>query len=148
MTTFTATNPAYADVVRSGLLSYPIARFLDISFGRIEPGRVEVFLPYREQLSVGAGIFQAGIVGLLADVAAGAAAGTLLPPGYGMMTADYTVKLLAPAQGERLVARGEVVRPGRTLIVSRADVFAVRQGDERLCATALATIMTMQERKE
>ena len=148
MTTFTTTNPAYADAVRTGLMRYPIASFVGFDVGRLEPGMAEVLLPYRTQLSQGAGLFQAGIVGLLADVAAGAAAGTLLPPGHVLMTCDYTFKLVAPARGERLVARGEVVRPGRTLTVTRADVTAVADGKERLCATALVTTMTMRESRE
>jgi acyl-coenzyme A thioesterase PaaI-like protein len=63
----------------------------------------------------------------------------MLPAGWGGATADYTIKLLAPAGGEKLVARGRVIQPGRTLSVAAADVFAVRAGRETLCATALIT---------
>jgi acyl-coenzyme A thioesterase PaaI-like protein len=57
---------------------------------------------------------------------------------------DYTIKLIAPAAGEKLVARGRLVRSGRTLSVSAADVYAVREGNETLCATALATIRNFE----
>ena len=143
MTDFAVPNPNYADALRSGMLAFPIARWLGLAFGPIAPGEAEVVLPYREELTVGGGIFQAGIVGTLADIAAGCAAGTLLPAGHVLVTCDYTVKLVAPAAGERLVARGSVVRPGHALTVSRAEVFAVRGTSERLCAVALATTMSM-----
>ncbi|MBV9829803.1 MAG: PaaI family thioesterase, partial [Alphaproteobacteria bacterium] len=81
----------------------------------------------------------AGPIGTLADMAAACAAATLLPEGWSISTADYTLKLLSPATGEKLVARGRVIKPGRTLSVVAADVFCVSEGDENLCATALAT---------
>jgi acyl-coenzyme A thioesterase PaaI-like protein len=66
----------------------------------------------------------------------------MLPDGWGGATADYTIKLLAPAGGERLVARGRLIQFGRTLSVAAAEVFSVRDGRETLCATALITART------
>ena len=143
MTDFVVRNPDYAGALRRGMLGFPIAKMLGLEFGRIAPGEAELSLPYREELTVGAGSFQAGIVGMLADMAAGSAAGTLLPAGHVLVTCDYTVKLVSPAAGERLIARGSVVRPGQSLTVSRAEVFAVKGTSERLCAVALATTMSM-----
>ena len=57
---------------------------------------------------------------------------------------DYTIKLIAPAAGDKLVARGRLLRPRRTLSVSAADVYAVRDGNETMCATALATIRNFE----
>ncbi|MGY3413459.1 acyl-coenzyme A thioesterase PaaI-like protein [Bradyrhizobium sp. GM5.1] len=68
----------------------------------------------------------------------------MLPRGWAASTVDYTIKLVAPASGEKLVARGRLVRSGRTLSVAASDVYAVRQGDETLCATALATIRNFE----
>ncbi len=69
-----------------------------------------------------------------------------VPRGWGASTVDYTIKLIAPAAGEKLVARGRLVRSGRTLSVTAADVYAVRDGNETLCATALATIRNFEAR--
>jgi acyl-coenzyme A thioesterase PaaI-like protein len=68
----------------------------------------------------------------------------MLPDGWAASTIDYTLKLLAPAVGEKLVARGRVLRSGRTLSVAAADVFCVQNGKEILCATALTTIRNFE----
>lgn len=111
---------------------------------RRRPGLFEITQPFREELSFKPGIFQAGPVGTLADMAAACAGMTMLPRGWAASTVDYTIKLVAPASGEKLVARGRLVRSGRTLSVAASDVYAVRQGDETLCATALATIRNFE----
>ena len=144
MKEFRALNPDYKKVVESVVTGMPVVRLLDLSFTSIDAGRCEILVPHREELTQGAGIFQAGIIGAIADIAGGSAAGTLLPPGHALMTCDYTVKLLGPAFGDALIARGEVVRPGKSLTVSRADVFARRNGREKLCATALVTTMSIE----
>jgi uncharacterized protein (TIGR00369 family) len=82
---------------------------------------------------------QAGAVGAVADFAGAGACATMRPEGWGGATADYTIKLLAPAGRERLVARGRLIQFGRTLSVASAEVFSVRKGQETLCATALIT---------
>jgi uncharacterized protein (TIGR00369 family) len=106
----------------------------------VAPGRFEITQPFRRELSFREGVFQAGPIGTLADMAAACASVTLLPQGWSASTVDYTLKLLAPAMGEKLVARGRVVRFGRTLSVAAAEVSALRDGVETLCATALTTV--------
>ena len=117
----------------------PAARFFGFRFEVVEPGFAEIVLPYREELSHREGFFQGGVIGAVADFAAGAAAGSLLLPGWENATIDYTVKIVAPGVGEGLVARGRVVKPGRTLTVASVEVHAVGAGRETLCATALVT---------
>jgi acyl-coenzyme A thioesterase PaaI-like protein len=85
-----------------------------------------------------------GVLGSLADFAAGSAAGTLLRPGWVNMTIDYTVKILAPAKGATVVARGRVVNPGALLTVAAAEVFSVEPDGEILCATALVTMRNVK----
>lgn len=84
------------------------------------------------------------MLGSLADFAGGSAAGTLLPPGWINMTIDYTVKILAPAKGESLIARGRVINAGQTITVAAADVYSVNGADEKLCATALVTMRNIK----
>jgi uncharacterized protein (TIGR00369 family) len=137
-------NPDFAETTRRFLMDMPIARHFGFAVTGVGPGLFEITQPFRTELSFSQGIFQAGPVGTLADMAAACAGITMLPRGWGASTVDYTIKLIAPAAGEKLVARGRLVRSGRTLSVSAADVYAVREGNETLCATALATIRNFE----
>jgi uncharacterized protein (TIGR00369 family) len=148
MTTLTAANPDFEEFVKGVVLSMPAAKHLGFDFGQMAPGEAEVVLPHREELTQHNGFFQGGVIGALADFAGGSAAGTLLPPGWVNMTVDYTVKLLAPAKGEKLVARGRVIKPGQLMTVSAADVYAVNGDDERLCATAFVTMRNVKLSKD
>jgi uncharacterized protein (TIGR00369 family) len=134
-----APNPDFAAVTRRFIMEMPIAAHFGFDLTDIQPGFLEVTQPYRRELSFRDGMFQAGAVGTIADFAGAGACVTMLPEGWGGATADYTIKLLASAGGERLVARGRLVQFGRTLSVAAADVFSVRDGQETLCATALIT---------
>ncbi|WP_433682085.1 PaaI family thioesterase [Nocardia sp. CA-119907] len=144
MSEWQAANPQVVQAVEAVVLGMPAARHLGFSFGRVVPGEVEIVQPYRTELTEHNGNFQGGVIGSLADFAGGSAAGTLLPLGWVNMTVDYTVKLLAPARGEKLVARGRVVKPGKAITVAAADVYGVDQGEETWCATALVTMRNIK----
>ncbi|MFE5706484.1 PaaI family thioesterase [Rhodococcus koreensis] len=139
-----AKNPEFEQIVKTAVLTMPAAMHLGFHFGHIAPGEVELVQPYRTELTEHNGLFQGGVIGALADFAGGAAAGTLLPVGWVNMTADYTVKLLAPAEGETITARGHVLKPGRAITVATADVYA----GETHCATALITMRNVPLAKE
>ena len=85
---------------------------------------------------------------MIADSAAGYAASTLTSHETGVLTVEYKLNLLAPAEGHLLIAEGSVIRYGRTLIVTRADVFAVKDGKKTLCAVMQQTIMTLHGKKD
>lgn len=112
----------------------------------VEPGRTEIHLPHWDGIEQQHGFIHGGVVGMIADSAAGYAAMTLVPADASVLTVEYKMNLMAPAEGERLIARGEVVRAGRTLIVTRAEVLALRDGSERPCALMQQTIMVMRAR--
>ena len=126
------------------VLSMPAAKHLGFEFGRVAPGEAEIIQPRRPELTQHDGFFQGGVLGSLADFAAGSAAGTLLQPGWGNMTIDYTVKILAPAKGEKVVARGRVIKPGALITIAAAEVYSVQDDDETLCATALVTMRNVK----
>ena len=105
----------------------------------VEPGRCVIEAAFRPELSQQHGYFHAGVAGAIADSACGYAAFSLAPPGRTVLSVEYKMNLLAPLDGERVEARAEVLKPGRTLHVCRADVFARKGAAETLCATALAT---------
>ncbi|QID19691.1 PaaI family thioesterase [Nitrogeniibacter mangrovi] len=117
--------------------------FVGAVMTHLAPGECTIELPYREELSQHHGYFHGGVIGMLADNAAGFAGYTLMPDAASVLTVEYKINLLAPAAGERMIAEGSVVRAGRNLVITRAEVFVAR-GDERIhCATMQQTLMTM-----
>jgi acyl-coenzyme A thioesterase PaaI-like protein len=125
--------------VRQAILAMPMAQTLKLKFVFVHAGKVESEIPIQEAWCFRPGQLQATAIFAAADFAAVAAAGTLLPPGFINATIDATLKLVAPALGTHLVARGRVVKASRLLTVCAADVFAVSDGVETLCATLLGT---------
>ena len=121
------------------VLAMPAAQTLGLRFDRLAPGEVDLTLPYQEAFSFRPGQLQATPIFAAADFAAVAAAGTLLPPGWANATIDCTLKIVGPANGDRLVARGRVLHAAKLLTVAEARVYACRGGEEALCATLLAT---------
>ena len=116
------------------------------TLSRVEPGVVEVALPYRPDLTQQHGFLHAGIVATILDSACGYAAFSLMPHDVAVLTVEYKINLLRPAQGERFVAIGRVVRAGQTITVCSGDVVAHAGTDERLVATMLATVFAAPER--
>lgn len=133
------TTESMTEQVRRSVLAMPMAQTLKLAFRRIEPGDVELEIPVQDAWCFRPGQLQATAIFAAADFAAVSAAGTLLPPGFINATIDASLKLVAPARGSHLVARGRVVKASRTLTVCAADVFAVDGGKETLCATLLGT---------
>lgn len=110
----------------------------------VAAGEVDIELAIVESLGQQNGFVHAGIVAGATDSACGYAAATLLDPGVDVLTAEFKINLLAPAQGDRLVARGRVLRAGRTLTICRGEAFALAGGEEHLVATMLATMMAVR----
>lgn len=130
-------DPAYDARVRRYVAGQSYLRLLGVVLARLEPGLVEYRVPFRPDLGQQDGFFHGGVVGGIAEAVMGAAAATLVAQGVNVVGAQYGVNLLAPARGPVLLARGQVVKPGRRLIVCRADVFCTEgDGSERLCAIA------------
>jgi uncharacterized protein (TIGR00369 family) len=115
---------------------------------RVEPGLAEIELPFREDLTQQHGFFHAGITATIADSAGGYAGFTLFPAEASVLTVEFKINLLAPADGELLRARGQVIRPGRTLAVCQLDVFAIKTGREKHCATGLQTLAVITSRPD
>ncbi len=101
-------------------------------------------LPFRDDLTQQHGFLHAGVVAAIIDSACGYAALTLMPPDAAVLTSEYKVNLLSPAAGDAIIARGRVLKAGRTLIVTRGDAFALKGGEEKLVATMLATMMAVR----
>ena len=113
---------------------------------RVAAGDVEIHLPFRADLTQQHGFLHAGVTTAVMDSCCGYAALSLMPPGAGVLTVEFKTNLLAPARGDVLVARGKVVRAGRTITVCTADAVMLTDGAETAVATMLATIMTIEHR--
>jgi len=136
-------NPDFEARVRDSFARQNAMGLIGARMTRVEPGRVEIELPFREDLGQQHGFVHGGIVGMIADSAGGYAAFTLMPADASVLTVEYKVNMLAPAEGDLLVARGEVLKPGRTLSVVRADVWARRGDRETRVAAMQQTLMVM-----
>jgi len=140
---FEPRNPAYEAAVRDSFARQGAMAHLGAELLRVAPGRVEIGLPFRPQVSQQHDYFHGGIVATIADNAGGYAAYSLMPAGAEILTVEFKISLIAPARGERLIARGRVKRPGRTLTVTEVDVWAVADGVETLCASMLQTLIRL-----
>src|SRR5512134_2776199 len=145
---FHPADPHFADRVRESFSRQRIMDHLGAQIAEVGPGRCEIRLPFKPELSQQHGYFHGGVIGTIGDSAGGYAAYSLMPADAGVLTVEYKMNLLAPGDGELLIARGQVLKAGRTLMVSRADVSVVKDGRETLCATLLQTLMTMKGKPE
>lgn len=114
----------------------------------VEPGLTEIHVPHWDGIEQQHGFVHGGVVGMIADSAAGYAAMTTVPDSASVLTVEYKLNMLAPADGDKLIARGQVAKAGRTLIVTKAEVFAVNGDKQTLCALMQQTIMVMQGKTE
>ena len=143
--TFHAQDPDYAQRIESSFSRQGIMAHLGASLRQVKPGFCEIEVSYMPELSQQHGYFHGGVVGTIADSAAGYAGYSLMPSQSSVLTVEYKLNLLSPADGELLIARGHVVKPGRTLVVTRADVSVVKEKQEKLCATLLQTLLCMAD---
>ena len=145
---FEPKNPDYAQRVQSSFDRQQAMKLLGAKLARLAPGECEIELSYRPELTQQHGYFHGGIIGTIADSAGGYAAFSLMPADSSVLTVEYKMNLLAPGDGDHLIARGRVVKAGRTLVVTQIDVFVSKAGRETLCATLLETLMTMHGRPD
>jgi len=134
--------------VRESFARQGAMRLIGARLACVEPGRVDIELPYREDLTQQHGYFHAGMTSAIADSAGGYAGYTLFPADSSVLTVEFKINLVAPAQGEKLVATGRVKKPGRTLTICEFEVVAVQGGKGRTCALGLQTLMCMQGRAD
>ena len=139
-------QPEVVDRVRRSFGRQRFMATLGAALERVAPGEVDIRLPFRDELTQQHGFLHAGAVTSVVDSACGYAALTLMPPGAAVLTVEFKVNLLAPAQGEGFVARARVLKAGRTVTVCQGQVFALQGGEERLVAAMTATLMAVRDR--
>ncbi len=134
-------NPNFQSAIHESFERLTLMRTIGATLGRVSAGEVEVVLPFRADLTQHHGFMAAAVLTAVVDVACGYAAMSLMPPESSVVTIEYKANFLAPARGQRMVARGRVIRPGRTVTACAGDVVAIDGEHETLVATLLATMM-------
>ncbi len=134
-------NPAFLEHARSLFDKAPFAAEIGLVLAGLGPGWCETVLDVLPKHRQQDGYVHAGVQSTMADHTAGGAAGTLVPAGYLVLTAEYKINFLRPALGERLRCRASVLKPGKTLIVAESEVCAIRDGNEKLVAKATVTLI-------
>ena len=133
--------------VRASFAKQGLMTTLGATLEHVSPGAVEISIRPHPAISQQHGFIHAGAVSAIADSAAGYAALTLMPPGRGVLTTEFKINLLAPATGDRLVARAKVIKAGRTLTLAQAEVVAEAGGEVTLVAFLTATLMSIEGRE-
>ena len=140
---FTPLNPGFEARVRDSFARQAAMSLIGARLGVVAPGRCEIELPVRPDLTQQHGYVHGGVVGMIADSAGGYAAFTLMPAEASVLTIEYKINMLAPAEGETLLAVGEVLRPGRSISVAQVEVFGVRGTERHRVAAVQQTLMVM-----
>jgi uncharacterized protein (TIGR00369 family) len=145
MTTFVPADTGFETSVRGSFSRMTLMTTIGARLVRVAAGEVDIDMPARDDLTQQHGYVAAAIVTAIVDTACGYAAMSLMPAGAGVRTVEYKVNVVSPARGERLLARGWVVKPGRTLTVCAGEAHALSDGTETMVATMLATMMSLPD---
>ncbi len=145
---FETRDPDWAGKVRQSFARQGVMALLGAELAHLEPGRCAIRLRHRPELTQQHGYFHAGIISTVVDSAGGYAGFSLMPAGSSVLTVEYKLNLLAPGDGEWLIAVGEVVKPGKNLVIARGDVYVERAGVSTRCAIMQQTLMTMHGKED
>ena len=143
---FTAQDPAFESRVRASFERQKFMATIGARLAHVAPGEVDIELDVRDDLVQQHGFLHAGVLASAADSACGYAALSLMPPGAAVLSIEFKVNLLAPAAGQRIVARGRVIRAGKTITACWGDVIAYDGEREKVVATLVGTMMTVRDR--
>jgi len=144
---FTPADDAYAERVHASFARQTVMATLGATLARVAPGEVEIALPHRADLAQQHGFLHAGVLATILDSACGYAAYSLMPADAAVLSIEFKINLLAPARGERFVARGRVVRAGRNITVCEAEGWALEGGAEKRVAIMTGTMMCVRDRE-
>ena len=140
---FEPRDPDFKARVTQSFAAQAIMQTIGAELVEVTPGRVEIILPYDRGLTQQDGFIHAGVSSTIMDSACGYAAFSLMPAEARVLTIEFKINLLAPAAGDRFRAVGTVCKPGRSVSVAEAELFAERDGASKLVATMVATLMTV-----
>ena len=145
---FEPRDPDWERKVRESFTRQGAMGLIGAELADVWPGGCEIRLPYRPELSQQVGYFHAGVTSTVVDSAAGYAGFSLMAPNTEVLSVEFKINLLAPADGELLIATGEVVKPGKNLVITRGDAWVVKNGKTTHCAMMQQTLITMHNKVE
>jgi uncharacterized protein (TIGR00369 family) len=148
MTAFKPKDSDFEKRVRESFARQKFMTFINAGLTIIKPGFCEIEVPFNENISQQHGFFHAGIIGTIADNAAGYASYSLMEKTSSILTVEFKLNLISPADGERLIGEAHVLKYGRTLTICRSDVFVVSNGIKKLCAASQSTLIELPERAD
>ena len=148
MKSFSPADPDFEQRVRASFERQSFMSTIGATLERVAPGEVDIRLPIHSGLTQQHGFVHAGAVASIADSACGYAAFSLMPSDSGVLAVEFKINLMSPAAGDYLIARGRVIRAGRTLNVCQADVVTISGGSEKTVAMLTATVMTVTGRPD
>lgn len=134
-------NSLFERDVRNTFAQQTFMRMIGAEITRVSAGAVEISLPCSDDLLQHHGYLHGAVIAAIVDTACGCSALTLMPPSSSVLTVEYKINFLAPAAGERIVARGRVLKAGRRLTVCSGEALAVVDGKEKLVAALVATMV-------
>jgi uncharacterized protein (TIGR00369 family) len=144
---FEPADPGFAERVRASFQRQQAMHTIGATLAAVEPGRVVIEMPWAAPLTQQHGFLHAGMVATALDSACGYAGSSLMPADAGVLTIEFKINLLAPAEGERFRMEGVVIKPGRTITVAEGRAFAISARGEKLVATMNATLMAVTGRE-
>lgn len=145
-TKFQPKSNNYKEKVIGSFNSQKFMAFINAKLINVQPGFCEIHLPFNENLSQQNGFFHAGIIGTLADNTAGYAAFSLMGDDASVLTVEFKLNLISPAAGDLLIAKGSVLKNGKTLTICRSEVYIVNDGIEKLCAASQTTLIELKNK--
>lgn len=144
MTEYAFFDPQYPGLLIENFNRQKTMQWIGARLTDVRPGYAEVTLPWREEFTQQSNAVHGGILSTIGDNAGGYAAWTLEPNDSNMLAVEFKINLLGEAKGDPIIARGNVVKRGRTLTISRVDIYSVENGVEKLCAVMQQTLMCMR----
>ena len=138
-------DPDFEPRVRASFNTQQVMQAIGARLLTVGSGEARIELPFRSELTQQHGYIHAGIIGAIADSACGYAAYTLMPADSEVLTVEYKVNFLAPAKGEKFVAIGKAIKPGRTLTVCAGEVWAYDKSATKQVAVMQATMMMVSK---
>ena len=129
-------NMVFKSFAKQGMMTH-----LGAKISEVRPGSVEIRLAYKTEILQQHGLFHGGATTAILDSAGGYAALSLFKPGEEVLTVEYKINFIAPAIGDELIARGEVVKVGKSLSITRGNAYVIKDGNTTLCAVMQQTMM-------
>lgn len=146
MQQFEAADGDYAERIHESFSRQGLMQTLGATLTKVAPGYVEIEMPFGDQLSQQHGFFHAGGIASIVDTAGGYAGASLFAADEGVLTVEFKLNLMAPADGDLLIASGTVIKPGRTLTITQGEVIVEKAGERKVCALMQQTLMRIVNR--